>query len=155
QPERRGAADEEPRLDVGRDDVRHAHIGLAPQAGGTGAARRQPAGDDPVPGGQAGDAVTDRDHIARRLVPEDRRQRLGPPAVAGGEVRVAHPGGPDPDLDLPRPWADGLDVVPDVKRRVLDGMEYSGPHDPPPVLRMRGDLCRKSRTGFSWVPQAR
>src|SRR5262245_12151615 len=142
QPVRGGAADEEPRLDVGRDDVRHAQVRLATQTRGAGAARRQPAGDDPVPHGQAGDAVTDRDHIARRLVPEDRRQRLWQPAVAGGEVGVAHPAGPDPDPHLPRPRADGLDVVTDVELGVLDRVEHGGPHDPPPVLTGRGDLCR-------------
>src|SRR5215469_14080107 len=141
QPERGGAADQEPRLDVGGDDVGHAQPRLAAQAGGTGAARRQPAGDDPVPHGQAGDAVADGDDVARSFVPEDSWQRLRQPAVAGGQVRVAHPGGPDLDLDLARPRADGHDVVAEVELGVLDRVEYRGPHDPPPAVRMRGDLC--------------
>jgi hypothetical protein len=136
QPEHRRVADDEPRLDVGGDDVGHAQARLAAQAGGAAAARRQPAGDDPVADGQAGDAVTDGDHIARGLVPEDRRQRLWQPAVAGGQVRVAHPGGPDLDLDLPRPRADGHDIVAEVELGVLDRVEYGGPHDPPPAVGM-------------------
>ena len=76
------------------------------------------------------------------LVAEDGRHRLRQRAGPGGEVGVADPGGPDPDLDLSRPGADGLDVITDDDLVVVGRLEYRGPHDPPPAP---GDLRRSPR----------
>src|SRR5215469_12519625 len=98
---------------------------------------RRHEGQEPHGGSQL--AMT-RSPTARPATPSPTA--ITQPAVAGGEVGVAYAGGPDPDPHLSRPRADGLDIVTDVELGVLDRVEYSGPHDPPPVPRMRGDLCR-------------
>jgi hypothetical protein len=131
--ERRGPAVQEPRLDIGGDDVRHAQVRLAAQARRAVAARWQPVRDDMVADGQAGDAIAHGDHLACGLVPEDGRHRLGQAAGAGRQVRVAHPGRADPDPDLARPRADGHHVLADFHPLGVDRMEYGGAHDLPPV----------------------
>jgi len=61
------------------------------------------------------------------------RDRLGQAAVAGGQIRVAHPGGSQADLHLARTRAHSHDIIADIDLLVIDRMEHRSPHDPPPV----------------------
>jgi hypothetical protein len=95
--------DQEARLQVGGDDVGHAQIRLAAQAGRARAARRQPVDDDPVPGGEAGHSLAHGQHVTGRLVTENGRHRLGQPAVARGQIRWHTPAARTRILTWPGP----------------------------------------------------
>ena len=72
--------------------------------------------------------VAHRDDLARALVAEDGRRRLGQRPVHGREVGVAHTGGVELDLDLARARVDDLDVVVDVDDFLADLVENRCAH---------------------------
>ena len=103
---------------------------------GTAAAGGQPAHQRPGrPGFKSGDAVADVEDLAGALVAGDEGRGLRQHPAHRGEVRVAQPGGPDPDPDLAGAEAHRLDVVEDFELVLADLVQYGCAHGAAPLVR--------------------